>query len=267
MAAAAGYGVASIVSYSSSLFIEPLQTEFGWSRAQIMSGHSIASVAGALLAPFTGMVVDRYGPRRLGIFAIIAMCIATALFSLAGPDIMMWRALWIPASFAIVLVQPSVWTAAVTSVFAAGRGFALAVMLCGGSLASIITPQVTNFLIEGYGWRMAFVGLGAFWAILALPLVLLFFSSALDQERMSKEPKPEAPPAPRVSFWQSGVLSRRYIQLLVASVGIAAVVVTLAVSLVPVLSANGSGARAGGQYCIAAGNFGDCRQTYHRPAA
>lgn len=239
LAAAAGYGVASIVSYSSSLFIEPLQGEFGWSRAQIMSGHSIASVAGAIFAPFTGMAVDRFGPRRLGIFAIIAMCLATALFSLAGPDINMWRGLWIPASFAIVLVQPSVWTAAVTSVFSAGRGFALAVMLCGGSLASIITPQVTNFLIEGYGWRMAFVGLGAFWAALALPLVFFFFSSALDNERLSKEPKPEAAPAPRVAFWTSGVLTPRYIQLLVASVGIAAVVVTLAVSLVPVLSANG----------------------------
>ena len=49
LAAAAGYGVASIVSYSSSIFIEPLQAEFGWSRAQIMSGHSIAALAGAIL--------------------------------------------------------------------------------------------------------------------------------------------------------------------------------------------------------------------------
>ena len=178
LAAAAGYGVASIVSYSSSIFIEPLQAEFGWSRAQMMSGHSIAALAGAIFAPFTGLAVDKFGPRRLGIFAIIAMCIATALFGLAGPDINMWRLLRLPAAFAIVLVQPSVWTAAVTSVFSAGRGFAFAVMLCGGSVASIITPQVSNFLIDNYGWRLAFAGLGAFWAILALPLVYFCFSSA-----------------------------------------------------------------------------------------
>ena len=238
LAAAAGYGVASIVSYSSSIFIEPLQAEFGWSRAQIMSGHSIAALAGAIFAPFTGLAVDKFGPRRLGIFAIIAMCIATALFGLAGPDINMWRLLWLPAAFAIVLVQPSVWTAAVTSVFSAGRGFALAVMLCGGSVASIITPQVSNFLIDNYGWRLAFAGLGAFWAILALPLVYFCFSSALDKERLSSAPKIIADKVQQESVWKSGILTRRYIQLLLAAVGIAAVVVTLVISLVPVLSAN-----------------------------
>ena len=239
LAAAAGYAVASIISYSSSLFIQPLQDEFGWSRAQIMSGHSIAALAGVIFAPFTGLAVDRFGPRRLGIAAIIAVCLAVALFGLTGSNINMWRGLWVPMAFAIVLVQPSVWTSAVTSVFSAGRGFALAVMLCGGSVASIITPQVTNFLIENYGWRMAFVGLGAFWATLALPLVYLFFSSALDKERMSSEPKPLAEKIQRESIWQSGLLTVRFAQLLIAGVGIAAVVVTLVVSLVPILSAGG----------------------------
>ncbi len=239
LAAAAGYAVASIISYSSSLFIQPLQDEFGWSRAQIMSGHSISALAGAIFAPFTGLAVDRFGPRRLGIAAIIAVCLAVALFGLTSSDINMWRALWVPMAFAIVLVQPSVWTAAVTSVFSAGRGFALAVMLCGGSVASIITPQVTNFLIDNYGWRMAFAGLGAFWATLALPLVYFFFSSALDKERMSSEPKLLAEKIQRESIWHSGLLTLRFAQLLVAGVGIAAVVVTLVVSMVPILSAGG----------------------------
>lgn len=239
LAAAVGYAVASIVSYSSSLFIEPLQNEFGWSRAQIMSGHSISALAGAIFAPFTGLAVDKFGPRRLGIVAIIAVCLAVALFGLAGPNINMWRALWLPMSFAIVLIQPSVWTAAVTSVFSAGRGFALAVMLCGGSIASIVTPQVTNFLIENYGWRLAFAGLGAFWAVLALPLVYFCFSSALDKVRLSAGPKAITTAVQRESVWKSGVLTQRFAQLLIAGVGIAAVVVTLVVSMVPVLSANG----------------------------
>ena len=81
LAACVGMAVASVISYSSSLFIDPLEREFGWSRAQIMSGHSIASIAGVIAAPFTGLLVDRIGPRRLGIFAVAAICLATALFS------------------------------------------------------------------------------------------------------------------------------------------------------------------------------------------
>ena len=239
LAAMAGYAASTITTYSSQVFIQPLQAEFGWTRGQIASGHSIAAMAGVLFAPFTGFFVDKFGPRRLGIAAVIAMCAATALFSLTGPEIWMWRALWVPMAFAVILIQPSVWTAAVTSVFAAGRGFALAVLLCGGSIASMITPMLSNLLIEGLGWRTAFVGLGLFWATLTLPLIYFCFSSARDRERLSAGTKAFAAPVWRESIWKSGLLTRRYAQLLIGGACIAGVVVTLVTNLVPVLSANG----------------------------
>jgi MFS family permease len=238
LAACVGYGASIMVSYSSSLFIEPLHHDFGWTRAQIMSGHSIAAVAGMIFAPFTGYFVDKLGPRRLGIVAVTAICIATALFSFAGPNIWAWRALWLPMSFAIVLIQPSVWTAAITSLFSAGRGLALAVMLCGGSLSSIVTPPLTYYLILHFGWRFAWVGLAAFWALASLPLIFFFFTSAKDDQRLSKKQSTTLT-TQRQSLWQSGMMTRRYVQLLVAAVCIAAVVVTLGTSLVPILSSNG----------------------------
>ncbi|MBV1687883.1 MFS transporter [Novosphingobium sp. G106] len=175
LAAFAGVAASTIISYSSSLFIEPLQNEFGWTRAQAMSGQAIASIAGVICAPFTGLLVDRFGPRRLGIAAVISICAATAMLGLTGPSLWMWRALWLPVAFGIVLIQPSVWTAAVTSLFVTGRGLALAVTLCGSSVAAIIIPPLTYFLIETYGWRLAWAGLAGFWVLAALPpdLVLL----------------------------------------------------------------------------------------------
>lgn len=239
LAAFAGVAASTIISYSSSLFIEPLQSEFGWTRAQAMSGQAIASIAGVICAPFTGLLVDRFGPRRLGIAAVIAICAATAMLGLTGPDLWMWRALWLPVAFGIVLIQPSVWTAAVTSLFANGRGLALAVTLCGSSVAAIIIPPLTYFLIETFGWRMAWAGLAAFWAVAALPPIWFFFSSAKDQERLAPSANVERTSQPRATLRQSGMLTRRFPQLLVAGVCVAGVVVTLAVSLVPVLSSNG----------------------------
>lgn len=240
LAACAGYAASTIITYSSSLFIQPLQDEFGWSRAQAMSGHSVAAIAGVLFAPLTGLFVDRFGPRRIGVAAVLAICVATALLGLAGPDIWTWRLLWVPLAFAIILIQPSVWTAAVTSLFAAGRGLALAVMLCGGSIASIVTPPLTYFLIENYGWRLAWSGLGIFWGVIALPLVWCFFTSARDKARTAAITAPDiATRVPRPSIRDSGMLSIRYLQLLLGAVLIASVVVTLAVSVVPILSASG----------------------------
>lgn len=239
LAGAAGYAASTITVYSSGLFIEPLQDEFGWTRAQIMSGHSIASIAAFVGAPLTGLAVDRFGPRRIGICAVILICLATAMFGLTGGNIWNWRALWLPMAFAIILIQPSVWTAAVTSLFTAGRGLALAVLLCGGSLSSIITPPLTFHLIENYGWRAAWAGLAVFWAFVSLPLILLFFTSAKDQERSGSTAVNRIAITPKESIWTSGVLSLRYLQILAGAVMIATVVVTLAVSVVPILSSSG----------------------------
>lgn len=239
LAASAGVAASSIISYSSGLFIEPLQHDFGWSRAQVMSGHAIASLAGVICAPFTGLFVDRFGPRRVGIAAVIAMCLATALLGLTGPELWFWRTLWLPVSLAIVLIQPSVWTAAVTSLFASGRGFALSVALCGASICSIVTPPLTFYLIETFGWRLAWAGLGAFWAVLALPPIWFFLSSARDRQRLAQPEGHVAARLPRPSLRHSGILSLRYVQLLLAGVAIAGVVVTIGVSLVPILSSNG----------------------------
>lgn len=239
LAAATGMAVASIISYSSGLFIEPLEREFHWSRAQIMSGHSIASTLAVICSPFMGLLVDRIGPRRIGIAAVITVCGALTLFSLTGVGIWQWRALWLPLSFGIILVQPMVWTGAVTSLFSAGRGFALAMTLCGSSIASFTVPILTETLIEHFGWRIAWVGLGAFWLVIALPIVFLFFTSARDRVRTTPLPVASANALPRPSIWQNGVLTRQFFQLMMAGVAIAFVVVTMAVSVVPILSSSG----------------------------
>jgi MFS family permease len=238
LAAFAGMAVASFIAYSGSLFIEPLEREFSWTRAQIMSGPSIAATVAVVCAPFTGLFVDRIGPRRIGIAAVIILCTAIGMLSLTSANIWHWRALWLPVTLGIVLVQPVVWTGAITSLFAAGRGLALAVTLCGSSVASIIVPGLTYGLIESFGWRTAWVGLGGIWLFVALPIIWLFFTSAKDNNRTVSQPvAPDfAPLSP--SIWQSGIFTWRFLQLLIAGVSIALVVVTIVVSIVPVLSAS-----------------------------
>lgn len=239
LAAMAGMAVASLISYSSGLFIEPMEKEFGWSRAEIAGGHSIAATAAAICAPFMGLLVDRVGSRRIGIAAVIAVCGAIALFSQTGPNIWSWWALWLPLTIGIILVQPMVWTSAATGLFSAGRGLALAVTLCGSSIASMTVPRMTLWLIDAYGWRMAWVGLGAIWLVIALPLIWFFFTSVVDRERTSAPSATKAEAMPRPSVWQSGILTWRFPVLLVAGVSVALVVVTMVVSIVPVLSASG----------------------------
>ena len=238
LAACAGMALSTITTYATGVFVEPLEQEFGWSRVQIMSGHAFVSTTSVFAAPLAGMLVDRIGPRRIGIAAIIAMCLAVMLLGLSGSDIWQWRALWVPVAFAQFLTQTSVWGAAIASLFTRGRGLALAAMLCGSSVGSIVTPPLALFLIETMGWRMAWVGLAVIWGVLVLPLIWFLFFSAKDRQRLA--PRQESAAAlPKPSIWNSGMFTRRYPQLLLAGTCIAGVVVTMAVSLVPVLQSSG----------------------------
>ncbi len=239
LAASAGMAMAAVISFGLGLFIAPLEKEFGWSRTEISSAHLIAAVATILLAPAAGFLVDRFGPRRIGIAAVIAMATALSLFGLTGASIWSWRFLWIFAAAATVMIQPMVWTSAVTGMFSAGRGLALAFVLCGSSICSIVTPPLTYWLIENFGWRLAFAGIGLGWAAVVLPLILLFFTSAQDKARTAA---PLAPLAARPSFLSSfrgDVLTWRFMQLAFAGFCVAIAVVSVSVTIVPVLSSNG----------------------------
>jgi MFS family permease len=239
LAASAGMGMAAVISFAGALFIAPLEKEFGWSRTEISSAHMISAVAIILFAPFVGYLVDRLGPRRLGIVAVVAVAAGLSAFSLTGPSIWTWRLLWVIMGAATVLIQPLVWTSAVAGLFSAGRGLALAVVLCGSSICSIITPPLTYWLIESYGWRLAFVGIGVCWGVVVLPLVLLFFTSAQDNARRDT---PLVPLAARTSFltsFRGEVLTWRFMQLALAGFCIAIAVVSVSVTIVPILSSNG----------------------------
>ncbi len=240
LASAAGVALSTVHIYSLGVMIAPLEAEFGWSRAQISSGMMIGSVVALLLSPFVGILVDRLGPRRIALCGGTAYCVLVAMLSLAGPSIWSWMALWTALAIGVKGLIPLIWTAAVSSLFVRARGLALALTLCGAGLGATLTPIVTSYLNEAYGWRMAYVGLGAFWAVLVLPLLFFLFTSAKDQQR-------SAPPSekPVAAIMLTGLTARegfrslRFYKLAFAAFGIALVAVSFTVNLVPILTSTG----------------------------
>lgn len=238
LAACAGMGLSTISTYTTSLFIEPMEAEFGWSRAQIMSGHIFGAVVGVTCAPLIGAAVDRFGPRR---FAIAATLVVPACFALLGTtsdSVTVWRALWFVFALSTVLLQATIWTSAVTAFFEKGRGFALACVLGGSGLSSIAMPPLTYWAIEEFGWRMGFAAISVFWLAITFPLVTLFFTSPHDRSRMAKERQAATPGRFRYVL-RTVMLSRKFVQVALAGFLIALVVVSIVVSLVPIMEANG----------------------------
>jgi MFS family permease len=239
LAAAVGMGLLSVPTYSTGVFIKPLEEEFGWSRAAITSGKLFGALTGLILGPLVGLVIDRSGPKRLALVGSVIMCALIAMLSLTSPNIVIWWALWGSISLAALLIKPTVWTAGVSSLFSAGRGLALGVALSGTVLASTLTPILGNYLIEQYGWRAAYLGLALMWAVLGLPLIFAFFDSAHDRRRTGSVQAGDAAVLLAGVSPRQGLLSWRFVKLATAALLATLITASFVVSLVPVLIALG----------------------------
>ena len=238
LASVFGMGLVTVYLYSTGIMIAPLEKEFGWSRADISKGPMIAAIVGCLAAPFLGIAIDSLGARRIAIGGVIMLCSAIALLSQAGSSIWSWWALWCVIAVTHPFIKPTVWVAAVTSLFSTGRGMALAVALCGTSVGSSLTPIMTYYLVENFGWRGAYMGLGAIWLAMTLPLVLFGFYSIADTQRRTRkrDPGKAAPLALPGLARAKAMRSIKFAKLATATAGIAAASTALGVNLVPILT-------------------------------
>lgn len=187
IAGALGYATSVLHIYSFGPFIEPLQAEFGWSRAQTSGGISIAAFISAIFCIPVGILVDRVGPRLIGLAGVVLMGLSVSLLATANGSTTNWLVLWSVVAMCTLWVQATVWTSAVTSRFSASRGLALAITLSGASVAATVFPLLATWLISTQGWRSAFVGMSAIWLLLVFPFLFIFFRSAKDKSR-----KPDA---------------------------------------------------------------------------
>jgi MFS family permease len=237
IAAGLGYSLGVIHIYSLGAFFEPLQQEFGWSRAQTSAGLTMTGFVSALAAFPIGLLVDRLGPRRVGIVGALLMGVTFALLSTATGDFNNWLLLWGVLAIATFWVQTTVWTSAIASRFTQSRGLAFAVTLSGASLAAFIFPSMAVDFITAHGWRNAFIYMGALWGALVLVVLVIFFRGAQDQRRESQAAAP-AVDLPGLTLAQ-GLRSPTFYKLLMAALLFAFTALGLVVHFVSILTDSG----------------------------
>lgn len=187
LASTAGFSFATIAAATIGLFMDPLSREFNWTRAEISFGLTMFALIAVPLSPFVGALIDRWGSRRLAIPGVVLSALAFAAFCLMNGTLALWYAAWLAFSLVALGIKGTVWTAAVSSVFSRGRGLALAATLSGSAVTMTLAPIVTQWLIDGYGWRSAYVWLAAGWGGFVLATVIPFFFDTRDGRGISAQ--------------------------------------------------------------------------------
>jgi MFS family permease len=177
VASAAGIACSSIVLpfYSMGALVKPLTAEFGWTRADVQAGILFSSGLGALTAPLVGWLSDRYGPRVLVLPSLVGL--ACGFFLAAAMNGALWVFFLAYGAMAVLGAgtTPVTWTRAIAANFDRQRGLALGLTLTGTGVCAMLAPAYAVTLIEHFGWRGAYVGLGLLPIVLALPIVYVWF--------------------------------------------------------------------------------------------
>ncbi|MCT2592653.1 MFS transporter [Streptomyces sp. N2-109] len=154
-----------------SLFIDPLQDEFGWSRGTISGAVSINVLLYGLTAPFASALMERYGIRRVVSCALLLISAGSGLtvfMTSAWQLILCWGVLVGLGSGSMALA----FAATVTNRwFVQRRGLVTGVLTAGGAAGQLVFLPLIAVLVGGPGWRTAsLIVSGA--ALAVVPLVM-----------------------------------------------------------------------------------------------
>lgn len=165
-------GISGIPFYTLGLFVAPLESAFGWSRAEVQTMFLVFTCSGVFAVPLVAWTTDRWGVRSVVLFALAGSAIGYVCLSQLTQSL---TTFYIGAALLAILgagTSPVTWTKALSGWFDRQRGLALGLALAGTGAAAIVAPAYVAKVLDVADWRMAYLALAAF-PLLAIPLVFL----------------------------------------------------------------------------------------------
>jgi MFS family permease len=141
------------------VFIDPIESDFGWSRTTVSLTFAIYLLATAVASPVAGRVIDSYGPRRT--FPVVIAAVALTLVALSAISaVSHLYALYGLLGFAITGIANSHFSSVVTKWFDSGTLLASGIVISGFSLGQLVFNPVSAEIILQYDWRRAYLVYG-----------------------------------------------------------------------------------------------------------
>lgn len=156
-----------------TLFLAPLEAEFGWLRAETSFAYGLGNIMAGVGGVAAGWWADRVSTRSavlFGTFVLGGSLVALALMRSRLEFYILYGV--ILGGFALSTYLAPL----VTSIgfwFSKNRGLATSLTLVGQSAGSALIPPLAGYLILLYSWREAYLLLGLMAWVVLLPLCFL----------------------------------------------------------------------------------------------
>lgn len=166
--------ITSIGMSTFSLFLRPIEAEFGWSRSMGTLPYVIAMIGWAAGAVLFGKLADDFGARPVVLGGILLM--SAGFFGMAVSQ-NLWQ---LSLSYGVMVgMAMGACGLAIVSLLiskhfeARSHGLAVSVIQTAPPLSPVVFAPVLYFVIRSFDWRMAALVASGLLLLLALPLAWL----------------------------------------------------------------------------------------------
>jgi OFA family oxalate/formate antiporter-like MFS transporter len=178
--------------YAWSVFIKPLNAEFGWSRAEIAMAFAICCLVFGLMTFPAGRISDKFGPRPVVMAGGIILGIGFVLSGFIQTKLQLYITYGLISGFGggIIYLPP---IATAPKWWPDRRALATGFAVVGLGLGSFIMGPLATWIIQnpGMGWRYVFWYCGV-----AMGLMALIAGAFLKVPPAGYKPAGWSPPAP-----------------------------------------------------------------------
>ncbi|MGQ0509288.1 MAG: MFS transporter [Betaproteobacteria bacterium] len=143
-----------------TVFLKPIEHEFGWSRSQLTSVYSVYLLVNGFIAPMVGFFFDRAGPRWVYTAGLAVLGVA---FMLAGSLQNIWHFYLLVGAMVGIGVSmtgmvPA--SALLARWYRARLSIAIGVAFSGVGVGTVVLVPFAQYLVSGWDWRTAYHVLG-----------------------------------------------------------------------------------------------------------
>jgi MFS family permease len=149
-------------------FLVALERQFGWSRTAMSGAFTLARGEGAVLGPLEGVLIDKFGSRRLILIGYTIMGLGFIFLSTIQN---LWQ---FYLAFIIITLGSGLggWLAVISMInnwFNRQRSMAMATTMTGIHFGGFLVP-VLALGVESHGFRWTTLGIGVFMLVMIGPV-------------------------------------------------------------------------------------------------
>ena len=161
-----GYGT---LYYSFAILANDIASSMGQSRAVVFAVFSLSLVAGGIVSPFTGRMLDRFGATTLMWMGSLLAAAALAVSALVSNIILFGLAFIVMQVASAVILYDAAFVALVQVAGAKGQLRIVQLTLIAGFASTLFWP-LTTWLDAHLGWRNVFLLYAAMNVLICAPL-------------------------------------------------------------------------------------------------